>query len=330
MKFPALRSATGERAVLLLLLVLGLLVPFQNFFYVMFVMEVLCFALFASAFNLLFGFVGLLSFGHAALFGSAAYVTAYASSAWGLTPELAIAAGVLVSALLGYLMGALAVRRQGIYFAMITFALAQMVFFLAVEMPFTKGEDGLQARRGKLLGLVDLRSDTSMYYFVFAVFVLSILFIRRLVRSPFGEVLKAIRENEPRAISLGFDVDRFKLMAFVISGCLAGLAGSLKALALQLATLADVHFITSGEVVVMALLGGVGTILGPSLGAALVVGLQNYLAAVGSWSTIANGLVFMLCVLCLRGGILGATVAAAKRLRLGHKAASSRSDVKVT
>lgn len=294
------------RSAYMLLIGLGLLVPCQDYLYVMFVMKVLCFALFASAFNLLFGAAGLLSFGHAALFGVAAYVTAYASGPWGLTLELSVLAGVIAAALLGFAMGALAVRRQGIYFAMITFALAQMVFFLMVQMPFTKGEDGLQGHRGKLFGLLDMSSDTTMYYFVFVIFVGAIAFIVRLQSSPFGEVLKAIRENEPRAISLGYDVDRFKLIAFVISAALAGLAGALKALVFQLATLTDVHFATSGEVVVMALLGGVGTVLGPSVGAAIVVGLQSKLAALGSWSTIVTGLVFMVCVLCLRGGVLGA------------------------
>ena len=304
-----------ERAVYLVLLTVGLLVPFQNFLYVMFVMKVLCFALFASAFNLLFGFAGLLSFGHAAFFGGAAYVTAYACKEWGLTPELGLLVGVAVSSVLGYLIGALAIRRQGIYFAMITLALAQMVFFLAVQMPFTKGEDGLQAPRGKAFGLVDLSSDTAMYYFVFAIFVAAFILVRRIVYSPFGEVLKAIRENEPRAISLGYDVDRFKLLAFVISASLAGLAGSLKALVFQLATLADVHFLTSGEVVVMALLGGIGTILGPLAGAALVVALQNYLAGVGSWSTIATGIVFIVCVLSFRRGIVGEILAWSRRVK---------------
>jgi branched-chain amino acid transport system permease protein len=269
-------------------------------------MKVFCFALFACAFNLLLGFTGLLSFGHAAFFGASAYITAYLCKEAGLSPEFGIALGVLGSGILGFLIGSLAIRRQGIYFAMVTLALSQMVYFLAVQLPFTGGEDGIQGvPRGMLFGLVDLKDDVSMYYFVLAVFLLGFALIVRTVHSPFGQVLKAIRENEPRAVSLGYDVDRFKLISFVISAALAGLAGSLKTLVFQLATLTDIHWHMSGEVVLMTLLGGMGTILGPVVGAGIVVGLQNYLANIGSWSTIATGFIFVICVLAFRRGVVG-------------------------
>jgi len=289
-----------------LLLLLACLLPFQEVVYLVFAMKVLCFALFACAFNLLLGFTGLLSFGHAAFFGGSAYVTAHFCKAWGLSPEIGLIGGVLFSTVLGYIFGSLAIRRQGIYFAMVTLALSQMIFFLALQMPFTGGEDGVQGvPRGKLFGLIDLSNDTAMYYFVLIVFVLGFALILRTIHSPFGQVLKSIRENEPRAISLGYDVNRFKLLAFVLSASLAGLAGSLKSLVFQLATLTDVHWHMSGEVVLMTLLGGMGTILGPVLGAGIVVGLQNYLANLGSWSTIATGVIFVVCVLAFRRGILG-------------------------
>ena len=289
-----------------LILALACLVPFQDFIYVVFLMKVLCFALFACAFNLLLGFTGLLSFGHAAFFGGAAYITAHVCKEWGWTPELGILAGVAFSTVLGYLFGSLAIRRQGIYFAMVTLALSQMVFFLALQMPFTGGEDGVQGiPRGKLFGLIDLADDTTMYYFVLAVFVIAFALVFRTIHSPFGQVLKSIRENEPRAISLGYDVNKFKLLAFVISAALSGLAGSVKALVFQLATLTDVHWHMSGEVVLMTLLGGMGTILGPVVGAGIVVGLQNYLANLGSWSTIATGFIFVICVLAFRKGLIG-------------------------
>jgi len=269
-------------------------------------MKVLCFALFACAFNLLLGFTGLLSFGHAAFFGTSAYITAYFCKQLGLSPEAGIVLGVLGSGALGWLMGTLAIRRQGIYFAMVTLALSQMVYFLAVQLPFTGGEDGIQGvPRGTLFGLIDLSIDTNMYYFVLAVFLLGFALIMRIVHSPFGQVLKAIRENEPRAISLGYNVDRFKLISFVISAALSGLAGSMKSLVFQLATLTDVHWHMSGEVVLMTLLGGMGTILGPVVGAGIVVGLQNYLANIGSWSTIATGFIFVVCVLAFRRGVVG-------------------------
>lgn len=289
-----------------ILLLIAVLLPFQEFIYLVFAMKVLCFALFACAFNLLLGFTGLLSFGHAAFFGTSAYITAYFCKEMGLSTELGIILGVLGSGALGYLMGALAIRRQGIYFAMVTLALSQMVYFLAVQLPYTGGEDGIQGvPRGNLFGFIDLSNDIAMYYFVLAVFLFGFALIMRTVYSPFGQVLKAIRENEPRAISLGYDVDRFKLISFVLSAALAGLAGSMKALVFQLATLTDVHWHMSGEVVLMTLLGGMGTILGPVVGAGIVVGLQNYLANIGSWSTIATGFIFVICVLAFRRGVVG-------------------------
>ena len=289
-----------------ILFLIALLLPFQDFIYLVFAMKVLCFALFACAFNLLLGFTGLLSFGHAAFFGTAAYITAYFCQEAGLSPELGIILGVVGSGVLGFLIGSLAIRRQGIYFAMVTLALSQMVYFLAVQLPYTGGEDGIQGvPRGMLFGLIDLKNDVAMYYFVFTVFLFGFALIMRAVHSPFGQVLKAIRENEPRAISLGYDVDRFKLMSFVISAALSGLAGSMKSLVFQLATLTDVHWHMSGEVVLMTLLGGMGTILGPVVGAGIVVGLQNYLANIGSWSTIATGFIFVVCVLAFRRGVVG-------------------------
>jgi branched-chain amino acid transport system permease protein len=292
------------------LVLIALLLPLQDFIYLVFAMKVLCFALFACAFNLLLGFTGLLSFGHAAFFGTAAYITAYFCKELGYSPELGIFLGVVGSGILGFLIGSLAIRRQGIYFAMVTLALSQMVYFLAVQVPYTGGEDGIQGvPRGTLFGLIDLKDDVAMYYFVLAIFLFGFALIMRTVHSPFGQVLKAIRENEPRAISLGYDVDRFKLMSFVISATLAGLAGSMKSLVFQLATLTDVHWHMSGEVVLMTLLGGMGTILGPVVGAGIVVGLQNYLANIGSWSTIATGFIFVICVLAFRRGVVGEIVA---------------------
>ena len=297
-----------------LLVVLALVAPF--FIYSVFLMKVLCFALFACAFNLLLGYVGLLSFGHAAFFGFAAYVTGHAVKVWALAPELGILAGVAVAAGLGFLFGGLAIRRQGIYFAMITLALAQMIYFLSLQAPFTGGEDGIQAiPRGRLFGVIDLRDNFSMYYFVLLVFVLGFLLIYRTIHSPFGQVLKAIRENEARAISLGYQVDRYKLTAFVLSAALSGLAGSVKALVFQLASLTDVHWHMSGEVVLMTLIGGVGTVVGPVVGAALVVSIQNYLAQVGAWVTIIQGVIFVVCVMLFRRGIVGEIGAYAARRR---------------
>ena len=274
--------------------------------YPIFMMKALCFALFACAFNLLLGFGGLLSFGHAMFLGTAGYVCAYAAKAWGFPPEFAILAGTLASAALGAVVGALAIRRQGIYFAMITLAVAQMIYFFYLQTPFTHGEDGIQAvPRGTLLGVVDLSNILVMYYFVLAVFVAGFLFIYRVIHSPFGQVLKAIRENEPRAISLGYDADRYKLIAFILSATLAGLAGALKAIVFQLASLTDVHWTMSGEVVLMTLLGGMGTIFGPVVGAFIIIALESYLSGFGEWVTVITGAIFVVCVLAFRRGIVG-------------------------
>ncbi|MDP3760211.1 MAG: branched-chain amino acid ABC transporter permease [Ramlibacter sp.] len=294
------------RATYVALLALALVAPLIGL-YPVFVMKLLCFALFACAFNLLLGFTGLLSFGHAAFFGFSAYVTGYfvKSQAW--SPELAIAAGVVVAGFLGLLVGLVAIRRQGIYFAMITLALAQMVFFICLQAPFTGGEDGLQGvPRGTLFGVLDLSSDTVMYYVVVVIFIACFLGITRIVTSPFGQVLKMIRENEPRAVSLGYEVDRYKLLAFVLSAALSGLAGSLKTLVMGFATLSDVHWTMSGEVILMSLLGGVGTFFGPVFGAGIVIALQDMLAdKVGSWVTVIIGAIFVVCVLAFRKGVVG-------------------------
>ena len=289
-----------------IVIVLLALVPFQSFFYDLFLMKVFCFAIFAMSLNLLLGYAGLLSFGHAAFFGASAYVTSHVIKEWQFTTEISILAGVLVSTVLGYVFGSLATRRQGIYFAMITLALAQIIAFLANQLPFTNGEDGVQGvPRGLLFGFIDLSDSTPMYYFTLVVFALAFFFVKRVVYSPFGQVLKSIRENEPRAISLGYDVDRYKRLAFTLSAGLAGLAGSLKCLVLQLASLSDVHWHTSGEVVLMTILGGIGTLWGPVVGAAIVVNLNNYLANFGGWSTIILGIIFIVCVLAFRRGIVG-------------------------
>ena len=295
-----------KKSILLygLLLVGLLLAPFVG--YPIFLMSCLCFALFASAFNLLIGFTGLLSFGHAMFFGLAAYVCGHAAKVWGLTPEVAVLLGTLSATVCGVLVGWLAVRRQGIYFAMVTLALSQMIYFFCVQAPFTFAEDGIQSiPRGKLFGVLDLANDQVMYYFVLALFLAGFALIHRTIHSPFGQVLKSIRENEPRALSLGYNVDRYKLVAFVLSATLAGLAGAAKSLALGLATLTDVSWQMSGEVVLMTLLGGMGTILGPALGATIVITMQNYLANLGSWVTIIMGLTFIVCVLVFRRGIVG-------------------------
>lgn len=286
------------------LLALALAAPFM--LYPVFVMKVLCFVLFACAFNLLLGFGGLLSFGHAAYFGSASYVAAHAAKVWGLTPELAILCGTAAAAALGFVFGGLAIRRAGIYFAMVTLAFAQMVYFFALQAPFTGGEDGIQAvPRGDLLGIISLRSDLTLYFFVLAIVFTGLLLIYRIVHSPFGQVLKAIRDNEPRAVSLGYRVNRYKLAIFVLSATLAGLAGSTKALVFQLASLTDVHWTMSGEVVLMTLLGGMGTVFGPIVGAAAIVTMQNYLAGFGAWVTVIQGTIFVIGVLLFREGIVG-------------------------
>jgi len=294
-----------SKTILYVLLLAGLLVaPFVG--YPIFLMSCLCFALFASAFNLLIGFTGLLSFGHAMFFGFAAYVSGHAAKVWGLTPEVCLILGTLSAAGIGLVTGWLAVRREGIYFAMVTLALAQMIYFICVQAPFTYAEDGIQSiPRGKLLGVIDLTDDKVMYYFVLAVFLFGFALIYRVIHSPFGQVLKSIRENEQRALSLGYDVSKYKLTAFVLSGALAGMAGATKSLALGLATLTDVGWQMSGEVVLMTLLGGMGTILGPAIGATAIVTMQTYLADLGSWVTIIMGVTFVVCVLVFRRGIVG-------------------------
>jgi branched-chain amino acid transport system permease protein len=292
--------------------------------YPVFMMELLCFAMFACAYNLLLGFGRMLSFGHAAFFGAAAYATAWLVTAHAWEPAMAIVAGLAVAGLLGLAIGALAIRRHGIYFAMITLALAQLVYFVCLEAPFTGGENGLQGvPRGRLLGLLPLKSDLIMYYLVLAVFAAVFLLIRRVVHSPFGQVLKAIRDNEPRAVSLGYQINRYKLLAFVLSATLAGIAGSLKALVFGFVTLTDVQQSTSGEVVLMTLLGGTGTFFGPVVGAALVVSLEHYLSdLVGGWVTAIIGAIFVACVLSFRRGIVGELAVLRPR---GNQASQKRS-----
>jgi branched-chain amino acid transport system permease protein len=304
---------TNSESIAFVVMIAALIVaPFVT--YPLFLMQAMCFALFACAFNLLIGYVGLLSFGHALYFGWASYLSAYAAKSWGLTPELAILTGTLTGAVLGLLAGALAIRRQGIYFAMITLALAQMMFFFALQAKFTGGEDGIQGvPRGHLFGLIDLRSEMAMYVVVLAIFLAGVMFIYRIIHSPFGEVLKAIRENEARAISLGYKTDRYKLAAFVLSASLAGLAGATKAIVLQLASLTDVNWPMSGEVVLMTLVGGLGTIFGPVVGSFVILVMQYKLAAVGEWVLVIQGVIFVACVLLFRRGIIGEL---AKKLRI--------------
>ncbi|MBF6630461.1 MAG: branched-chain amino acid ABC transporter permease [Comamonas sp.] len=318
--------------------VLLLALIFAPFFgaYPVFVMKLMCFALFASAFNLLLGYTGLLSFGHAAFLGGAAYMAGHAIKVWSFTPELGMLLGTLGGAALGLLAGWLAIRRQGIYFSMITLALAQMLFFVALQAPFTGGEDGLQGvPRGKLFGVLDLSSDLTMYYVALVVCVLGFLVIVRTVHSPFGQVLKAIKENEPRAISLGYDVGRFKLLVFVLSAAITGLAGSLKTVVLGFATLSDVHWTSSGHVVLMTLMGGMGTLSGPIVGSAIVVALENKIGDFGSFMskltgvewfstlgesvTIVTGFIFVICVLAFRRGVMGEVIAWLARRKGGRK-----------
>lgn len=316
------QSQRANIALYAVLLAMAVAAPF--FFYPQFLMRALCLALFASAFNLLLGYAGLLSFGHAAFFGFAAYVSAYVAKQWGVGPELALLGGAATAGALGTVIGGLAIRRQGIYFAMITLALAQMLYFFCVQAPFTHGEDGIQAvPRGDLLGLFSLAdyvdpetkktsANLTMYYFVLAVFVGGFLLIQRIIHSPFGQILKAIREHEPRAISLGYNTARYKLLAFILSATLAGVAGGLFALVFQGASLNNVHWHTSGEVVLMTLLGGMGTMLGPVVGAFFIAALQQYLAAWGAWISIIQGGIFVACVLMFRRGIVGEIVALLK------------------
>ncbi|MBO9648575.1 MAG: branched-chain amino acid ABC transporter permease [Variovorax sp.] len=317
--------------IYLILLAALIVAPFAGA-YPVFVMKLMCFALFASAFNLLLGYTGLLSFGHAAFLGGSAYIAGQAIKVWGVTPEIGLILGTLTGALLGWVFGVLAIRRQGIYFAMITLALAQMVFFVALQAKFTGGEDGLQGvPRGKLFGVIDLQSDLTMYYVTLAIVVAAFLLIVRTIHSPFGQVLKGIKENEPRALSLGYDVSRFKLLAFVISAALSGLAGSLKTLVLGFATLSDVHWSASGQVILMTLVGGLGTLSGPLVGSAVVVLLENKIGEFGhllarittvDWFntlgesvTIVTGLIFVICVLAFRRGVMGEIIAFIDRRR---------------
>jgi branched-chain amino acid transport system permease protein len=274
--------------------------------YPVFLMKAMCFALFACAFNLLIGFGGLLSFGHAMFLGTAGYIAAHAAKVWGFPPEMAILAGTAAAALLGLVTGLLAIRRQGIYFAMITLALAQMIYFFYVQAPFTHGEDGIQAvPRGTLFGVLDLSNVWAMYFTVFAIFMAGFVLIYRVIHSPFGQILKAIRENEQRAVSLGYDVNRYKLLAYLLSATLAGLAGATKALVFQLASLTDVHWSMSGEVVLMTLLGGLGTVFGPVVGALIIITMENYLSQLGAWVTVVEGAIFVICVLTFRRGVVG-------------------------
>ena len=304
---PATQADEGKlhRMLFIVMALVFAIAPFVGL-YPVFMMKVMCFALFACAFNLLLGFGGLLSFGHAMFFGTAGYATAHSAKVWGLTPELAVLFGVVCATALGWISGKLAIRREGIYMTMITLALAQMVFFFSLQAPFTGGEDGIQAvPRGHLLGLIDLSQPLAMYFFVLAIFLAGFLLIYRIIHSPYGQVLKAIRENEPRTTSLGYDTARFKHRAFVLSAAIAGLAGGTKALVFQLASLTDVHWSMSGEVVLMTLVGGLGTIFGPVVGAAVIVTMQNYLAQLGAWVTVVQGVIFVLCVLLFRRGIIG-------------------------
>ena len=309
----------SRRVTIAYLVGLALLLLAPTFIYPILVMKVLCFALFACAFNLLLGYTGLLSFGHAVFLGTAAYVTGHALKIWELPTLVGLLAGTSAAALLGWVIGSLAIRRQGIYFAMVTLALAQMVFFLFLQAPFTGGEDGLQGvPRGTLFGL-DLADDMNLYYLVVAIFAASFWLIQRAIHSPFGQILKAIRENEPRAISLGYDVAKYKLLAFVLSAGLAGLAGATKTLVFKFATLTDAHWHTSGEVVLMTLLGGMGTVFGPLVGATVIVTLQNELAdKVGSLVTVIMGAIFVICVLAFRRGIVGESLALYRRM-IGQK-----------
>jgi branched-chain amino acid transport system permease protein len=294
----------AQAAALAAMVVFLAVAPFV--LYPVFLMKLLCFALFALAFNLLIGYVGLLSFGHAAYFGMGGYLAGHTAKVVGLSPELAILCGAAAAGVLGAAFGWVAIRRQGIYFAMITLALAQMVYFFCVQAPFTGGEDGIQAiPRGNLLGVVPLDHDMSMYWFVAFIFLAGFLLIHRVVHSPFGQVLKAIRENEPRTTSLGYKTDDYKLVAFILSATIAGVAGATKSLVFGIATLTDVHWSMSGEVVLMTLVGGLGTTFGPVIGAAVIVTMQNYLAELGAWVTVIQGVIFVACVLAFRRGIIG-------------------------
>src|SRR5690348_4664618 len=298
------------------LVMLALIIVCPFVLYPVFLMRVLCYALFACAFNLMIGYIGLLSFGHAAFFGMGAYIAAWTMKFWHVDAIVAIALGGAIGAVLGLCLGYLAIRRSGIYFAMITLALAQLVYFFCVEAPFTGGEDGIQqVPRGYLFGVISLNNDMAMYWLVAAVFLASFLLIHRIIHSPFGQVMKGIRENEPRAISLGYRTNDYKLIAFVLSTALSGVAGGTKALVFGIATLTDVHYITSGDVVLTTLVGGLGTVFGPVVGAAVITAMENYLAQFGSWVTVTQGAIFVACVLAFRRGIVG-ELAAKLRLSL--------------
>jgi branched-chain amino acid transport system permease protein len=302
---PPARAASDHAIAIAVMTVVFVALPFTGV-YPFFIMQALCFALFACAFNLLIGYGGLLSFGHAMFLGTAGYITGHTIKEWGFPPELGILAGVLAAAALGVVSGLIAIRRQGIYFAMITLALSQLLYFIYLQAPFTHGEDGIQSiPQGKLFGLLDLSRPLVLYYVVLAFFLFGFLVIYRAINSPFGEVLKSIRENEPRAISLGYRTDQYKLLAFILSGALAGLAGAVKALVAQNASLTDVHWTMSGEVVLIVLLGGLGTIFGPVVGAFIIIAMQQYLAGFGQWVLVIQGAIFVVCVLAFRRGIIG-------------------------
>lgn len=302
---PVKGRTSDEMIAFVIMTVLLAVVPLTGL-YPYFVMQALCFALFACAFNLLIGYGGLLSFGHAMFLGTAGYVTAHALKVWGVSPEIGIILGVVASAALSVVTGLIAIRRQGIYFAMITLALSQLLFFIYLQTPFTHGEDGIQGiPQGMMFGVFDLSKPTTLYYVVLAIFLLGFLVIYRAINSPFGEVLKSIRENEQRAISLGYKTDQYKLLAFILSGTLAGLAGAVKVFVAQNASLTDVHWTMSGEVVLMTLVGGLGTVFGPVVGAFVIIAMQQYLAGFGQWVTVIQGAIFVICVLTFRRGVVG-------------------------
>src|SRR5690348_8802929 len=313
-KKPPVWRKQSEVIAFAVMVVALVVAPFMV--YPLFLMQAMCFALFACAFNLLIGYVGLLSFGHALYFGWASYLSAYAAKVWGFPPELAILTGIVTAAVCGVVAGSLAIRRQGIYFAMITLALAQMMYFFALQAKFTGGEDGIQSvPRGYLFGVINLHNELALYVVVLVIFLAGFLFIYRIIHSPFGEVLKAIRENETRAISLGYKTDRYKLLAFVLSATLAGVAGSTKAILLQIASLTDVNWPMSGEVVLMSLVGGLGTIFGPVVGSFVILAMQYKLAFMGEWVLVIQGVIFVACVLLFRRGLIG-EIAHRLRIRL--------------
>jgi branched-chain amino acid transport system permease protein len=311
--FPAGRSTTDEMIAFIIMTALLVIVPMTGL-YPYFVMQVLCFALFACAFNLLVGYGGLLSFGHAMFLGTAGYITGHALKEWGVLPEIGIILGVAGSATLSVITGLVAIRRQGIYFAMITLALSQLLFFIYLQTPFTHGEDGIQGiPQGRMFGVFDLSQPITLYYVVLVIFLFGFLLIYRVIHSPFGEVLKSIRENEQRAISLGYKSDQYKLLAYILSGTLAGLAGAVKVFVAQNASLTDVHWTMSGELVLMTLVGGLGTVFGPVVGAFVIIAMQQYLAGFGQWVTVIQGTIFVVCVLTFRRGIVGEIAHYSKR-----------------